>query len=115
MSRLDRVWKKLVKDSVRIRVPKSFLSTLTLFFHHVSDAMAGDDRPDHGLARMRESREAYKDPFYFLYGTLKRSEKRMTPAQKRKALEQFEQLRKEIEEDEKRFRERLSARRKRKL
>lgn len=87
--RQNQVWKKLAKDAVRIRVPKSFLPTLTLFFHHISDAMAGDDRPDHGLTMIRQDRDAYRYPFYVLYGALSRAEKRMTPTQKRRAWNQF--------------------------
>ena len=50
-----RVCSAITTDSVRVSVPRAFLSTLTLFFHHVSDTMAGDNRPDHGLVMMRES------------------------------------------------------------
>ena len=53
VKRQDRIWKKLLEDAVRIRVPKAFLPILALFLHHVSDVMGGDDRPDHGLAKMR--------------------------------------------------------------
>lgn len=83
----------LTRDSVRVRVPRAFLSTLTLFFHHVSDAMAGDDRPDHGLAKMREGRAYYRDPFYALYGTLRRAELRMRPSQARRALRLLQRYR----------------------
>lgn len=85
-----RLCSKIVTDSVRIRVPRAFLSILTHFFHHVSDAMAGDDRPDHGLAMMRQGREHYEAPFYFLYGKLKRAEKQMTGSRHRNALQIFE-------------------------
>ena len=86
---LYRVCSKMSRSSVRISVPKAFLSTLTLFFHHASDAMAGDNRPDHGLAMMRQGREYYKNPFYFLYGKLKRAEKKMLLSESRKACELF--------------------------
>ena len=32
-------------------------SDLDALFHHVPDTMVGDDRPDHGLAKMRQGRE----------------------------------------------------------
>ena len=51
--------------------------------------MAGDDRPDHGLAMMRQGRECYRYPFYFLYGKLKRAEKKMHPAKHQKAARLF--------------------------
>ena len=72
-----RVCSAMTRDSVRISVPRGFLSILTLFFHHVSDAMAGDDRPDHGLAKMRQGYEHYRIPVYFIYGKLKRAEDRI--------------------------------------
>ena len=84
-----RVCLKLTNDSVRIKIPRAFLSTLTLFFHHVSDAMGGDDRPDHGLAMMRRSREYYRKPFYFLYGKLKRAEEKMNESERRKTEQLF--------------------------
>lgn len=84
-----RVCSAMSKDSIRIGVPRAFLSLLTLFFHHVSDAMAGDDRPDHGLAMMRQGREHYRTPFYFLYAKLRRAEKRMSGSRYRKALQLF--------------------------
>lgn len=84
-----RICRVITKDSVRISVPRAFLSTLTLFFHHVSDALGGDDRPDHGLAKMRQGREYYRDPFYFLYGKLRRAEKKMHPSHYRKSLQLF--------------------------
>jgi len=79
----------MTKDSVRVSVPRAFLAMLVLFFHHVSDAMAGDDRPDHGLAMMRSGRKHYSDPFYFLYGKLRRASKKMSPAHERKAAQLF--------------------------
>ena len=81
----QRVCSALTQDSVRISVPRAFLSILTLFFHHVSDAMAGDDRPDHGLAKMRQSHEHYRIPFYFIYGKLKQAEDRMSETRHRKS------------------------------
>ncbi len=40
--KIDVEWRRmcsaLTRDSVRISVPRAFLSVLTLFFHHVSDA-----------------------------------------------------------------------------
>ena len=86
-----RIGQAMVKDSVRISVPRAFLSTLTLFFHHVSDAMGGDDRPDHGLAKMRQGREYYRGPFHLLYGKLKRAEEKMGATHYHKALQLFHQ------------------------
>ena len=82
----NRVCGKITSDSVRAGVPRAFLPILTLFFHHVSDAMAGDDRPDHGLAKMRQGRKHYQIPFYFIYGKLRRAEKRMSRSVLRKSL-----------------------------
>ncbi len=99
--RFSRVALKVSRDSVRIRVPKAFLSTLALFCHHVSDAMAGDDRPDHGLAMIRQGRESYRDPFLWLYGSLSRAEKRMTTRQRRAVLRrliQYEEAKKQSDE-----------------
>ena len=79
----------ITRDSVRVSVPRAFLPMLTLFFHHVSDAMAGDDRPDHGLAMMRKGREYYRSPFYFVYSKLRRAEKRMSESHRRKTFQQF--------------------------
>ena len=95
----------MTRDSVRISVPRAFLSVLTLFFHHVSDAIAGDDRPDHGLAMMRKGREHYRIPFYFLYGKLKRAEKRMSESRHRKALGFLHRYLELLEERERNFRE----------
>lgn len=95
----------MTKDSVRISVPRAFLSILTLFFHHVSDAMAGDDRPDHGLAKMRQGREHYRLPFYFVYGKLKRAEDKMSETHHRKAVQVFGQYLELLEERERSFRE----------
>jgi len=81
-----RICSGISRDSVRISVPRAFLSTLTLFFHHVSDAMAGDDRPDHGLARMRQGRGHYRILFYFIYGKLKGAEERMGGVRSRQAV-----------------------------
>lgn len=99
--RFSKIAGEVSRDSVRIRVPKAFLSTLALFCHHVSDAMGGDDRPDHGLAMIRQGREGYRDPFLWLYGSLYRAEKRMTTRQRRAALRrlfQYEEAKKQSEE-----------------
>ncbi|MBI4432768.1 MAG: hypothetical protein HY592_04735 [Candidatus Omnitrophica bacterium] len=113
-NKLDAEWLRLcsamTRDSVRVRVPRAFLSTLTLFFHHVSDAMAGDDRPDHGLAKMRQGREYYREPFYFLYGKLKRAEQKMRGSEHRKVLKLFHQYRELLDERDRRFREKLRSR-----
>ena len=103
----NRVCGKIMSDSVHVRVPRAFLPILTLFFHHVSDAMAGDDRPDHGLAKMRQGREHYQIPFYFIYGKLRRAEKRMSRSVLGKSLQLFH-LYLELSEDRKvRFSEKL--------
>ena len=105
-----RTCSAMTRDSVRISVPRAFLSTLSLFFHHVSDAMAGDDRPDHGLAKMRQGREHYRIPFYFVCGKFKRAEERMGAARHRQAVQMFSRYLELLEEREKRFRERIKRR-----
>lgn len=109
---LLRVCSAMTRDSVRVSVPRAFLSTLTLFFHHVSDAMAGDDRPDHGLAKIRQGREHYRTPFYFLYGKLKRAEERMSTSRHRKVLQILHRYRELSDERERRFRKKLKSARK---
>ena len=115
-NKLDAEWNRvcsaLVRDSVRVRMPRAFLSVLNLFFHHVSDAMAGDDRPDHGLAMMRCGKEHYRAPFYVLYGKLKRAEERMSPSHDRKVLRLFHRYCELVEERDRQFQKRLSRRRK---
>ncbi len=96
-----------MSDSVQVRVPRAFLPILALFFHHVSDAMGGDDRPDHGLAKMRQGREHYRPPFYFLYGKLKRAEKRMSESALRKAVGLFQRYLELSEDRDRHFREKL--------
>jgi hypothetical protein len=105
-----RVCAALARDRVRVSVPRAFLSTLTLLFHHVSDAMWGDDRPDHGLAKMRQGRDYYDLPFYVLYGRLRRAEQRMRTAQHRKSLQQFQRYRELSKQREAAFRERIQHR-----
>ena len=105
-----RVCSAVTRDSVRINVPHAFLAALTLLFHHVSDAMAGDDRPDHGLAKMRQGREQYRLPFYFVYGKLKRAEGRMSAARRRKAAQTLYRYLALVEEREQRFRAALTGR-----
>jgi hypothetical protein len=104
----NRVCRKIMSDSVHVRVPRAFLPILTLFFHHVSDAMAGDDRPDHGLAKMRQGREHYQIPFHFIYGKLRRAEKRMSQSVLRKNLQLFHLYLELSNDREARFRERLT-------
>lgn len=108
----DRVCSSIMDDSVRVKVPRAFLSILTLFFHHVSDALCGDDRPDHGLAMMRRGKEHYRVPFYFLYGKLKRAEKKMLPSHHRKALQLFYRYHELSEARERQFQERLKQKQK---
>lgn len=105
-----RICSALTRDSVRVSVPRAFLSTLSLFFHHVSDAMAGDDRPDHGLAKMRQGREHYRLPFYFIYGKLKRAEEKMSEARHRQAIRVFSRYLELLEERDKGFREAIKRR-----
>ena len=107
-----RIFTTMTRDSVRVKLPRAFLSTLTLFFHHVSDAMAGDDRPDHGLAKMRQGREHYRTPFYFLYGKLQKAEQRMPTSERRKVLQLFHRYCELLDERERRFREKLKSARK---
>ena len=102
----------MTRDSVRVRVPRAFLSMLTLFFDHVSDAMGGDDRPDHGLARMRQGLEHYRIPFYFLYGKLKQAGKKMRTADSRKVLQLFNRYHELLGEQERPCRKRRTLVRK---
>ena len=108
---VDAEWRRIcsaiTNDCVRISIPRAFLPTLTLFFHHVSDAMAGDDRPDHGLAKMRQSREHYQHPFYFLYRKFKRAEKRMKPSHLREVIKYFHRYIELLEEQKHRFQEKI--------
>jgi len=111
VNKLEVEWKrvcgKIMSDSVRVTVPRAFLPVLTLLFHHVSDAMAGDDRPDHGLAKMRQGREHYQIPFHFIYGKLRRAEKRMSQSVLRKSLQLFHRYLELSEDREVRFREKV--------
>ena len=106
---IDAEWRRvcsaMTRDSVRISVPRAFLPILALFFHHVSDAMAGDDRPDHGLAKMRQGREHYRLPFYFVYGKFKRAEDKLSEVHHRKAAQVFHRHLELSEERDRRFRE----------
>lgn len=112
--RKDGEWQRLcaamTRDSIKISVPRAFLSTLTLFYHHVSDAMAGDDRPDHGLAMIRQDRDHYRTPFYFVYGKLKRAEEKMSAAHYRRAVRMFSRYLELAEEQDKRFRKAVRRR-----
>ncbi|SRR5258706_9769213 len=81
----DKAHRIFVQDSARFRLPKGAISILNHFFRHVTDAMGGDDRPDHGLARMRQGRDYYRTPFLFLRHALMRAERRLTKAQQRRA------------------------------
>ena len=105
-----RICSAMTRDSVRIRVPRAFLSTLTLLFDHVVDAMAGDDRPDHGLARMRQGRAHYRIPFHFLCVKLGRAEKRMSEARHRQAARVFHRYLELSEERERKFRKAIQER-----
>ena len=113
---LDAEWRRIcsamIRDSVRIRLPRAFLPTLSLFFHHVSDAMAGDDRPDHGLAKMRQGREYYKIPFRFLCGKIRQTEKKMSAAHNRKAIQIFRRYLELLSEQDRRFAKKLKSIRK---
>lgn len=106
----NRVCAALVRDSVRVRVPRAFLSALALLFHHVSDAMAGDDRPDHGLAMMRAGREHYRIPLTVLHGKLTRAEARMSRSHTSKALRLLHRYYELLEERDRHFRKRLGLR-----
>ncbi len=104
-----RVCAALTQDRVRISVSCAFLSILTLFFHHVSDAMAGDDRPDHGLAKLRQGREYYRVPFYVIWGKLKRAEEKMSEARSRQASRIFGRYIELLEKRDRSFRETISG------
>ena len=113
---IDAEWRRIcsamIRDSVRIRVPRAFLPTLSLFFHHVSDAMAGDDRPDHGLSKMRQDRGHYKIPFRFLYGKVRQTEKKMSAAHNRKSIQFFRRYLELLAEQDRQFAEKLKLIRK---
>ena len=79
-----RTLRVISQDSARVRVPRSALPTLANFFRHVVDAMEGDDRPDHGLAMMRNGRGYYRMPFLMLRHALARSERKLTDGQRRR-------------------------------
>ena len=79
-----RTLRVISRDSARVRVPRSVLPTLASFFRHVVDAMEGDDRPDHGLAMMRNGREYYRMPFLMLRHALARPERTLTDGQRRR-------------------------------
>ena len=72
--------------------------------------MAGDDRPDHGLAKMRQGREHYRLPFYFVYGKLKRAEEKMSEVRHRKAAQVFHRYLELLEERDRNFREAIKRR-----
>jgi hypothetical protein len=82
----------ITRDSVRVRIPRSIIPVLTHFFDHVSDAMNGDDRPDHGLAMMRQNREYCRMPFLILRMVLKRAEKRLTKSQRQRGFDLLQKL-----------------------
>jgi hypothetical protein len=99
----NRVYRKISSDSVHVRVPRAFLPILTLFFHHVSDAMAGDDRPDHGLAKIGKVGNIIR--FHFTLSKLRRAEKRISQSVLRKNLQLFHLYLELSEDREVRFRE----------
>jgi hypothetical protein len=88
----DKAFRAFMQKSVRLRLPIGTISILNHFFGHVANAMGGDDRPDHGLARMREGREHYRTPFLFLRHVLARAEKRMTRSQQNRALNLYNKM-----------------------
>lgn len=82
----------ITRDSARIRIPRSIIPVLTLFFDHVVDAMNGDDRPDHGLAKMRQGREYVQTPFLILRMALKRIERKLTESQRQRGFDLLQKL-----------------------
>jgi len=68
--------------------------------------------PDHGLAMMRQGREHYRLPFYFVYGKFKRAEDKMSEVRHRKAAQVFYQYLELLEERDSSFREAMKRRRK---
>ena len=106
---LKRAIQWLESDKVTLRIPRGFVPALNLFLHHVSDALFGDDRPDHGLAKMRSGKEYFKDPMWFLMGLLKRSELKMSSDVRDRACEMFWKWHKAKTENEKEFLERIAA------
>jgi len=69
----------------------------------------GDDRPDHGLAKMRAGKEYFKDPMWFLMGLMKRAEMRMDGTIRDQACNEFWKWHKAKTENEKEFLERIAA------
>lgn len=51
--------------------------------------MWGDDRPDHGLARIRQGREYDRLPLLVVRHTVVHAEKRLSEGQRRRLAEQF--------------------------
>jgi alpha-amylase/alpha-mannosidase (GH57 family) len=49
------------------RLTKDEISWLSLVMHHYSDYIGGDDRPDHGWARLKEAREASQETKQKIY------------------------------------------------
>jgi len=74
--------------------------------------MAGDDRPDHGLAKMRQGREHYRLPFHFVYGKFKRAEDKMNEVHHRKAAQVFYRYFELLEERDRSFRGAIKRREK---
>lgn len=69
--------------------------------------MFGDDRPDHGVAKMRMGKEWFKDPMWFLSGLVKRTELKMTEEVRDRACNAFWKWHKAMTENEKDFLERI--------
>lgn len=81
--------KEVLRDSVQVRVPRAFLPAISLFLHHSIDAMFGDDRPDHGLAKVRAGKDAFKVPTLELSRLVRRAMKRTSKEQERVALRTY--------------------------
>lgn len=69
--------------------------------------MFGDDRPDHGVAKMRMGKEYFKDALWFLMALVKRAEIRMEGDIRDKACDAFWQWHRAKTESEKEFIERI--------
>lgn len=114
MKRRKELWQRelagIYKDCIRVRIPRAHLSMLSLLFHHVSDAMAGDDRPDHGLAMMRKGLEFTRGPFDNIFWGVERAYKRMTSTQRTKAARLYSEYLDAKRESDQRWRAELLQR-----
>ena len=61
--------------TIRVSLTPTQVQRLALLLHHFTDYMAGDERPDHGWARLKDYRTLPSDAkshWYVLAGRFKR-------------------------------------------